>query len=83
MGWCPTSRSGGLRSRPIFLSSLKSTSGFWLGKVVDEDAVIDHTWVTADNVSVATYDASGTAGGAWFRSLRWFWPFLRSFAPGS
>lgn len=62
-------------SRPIFLSSLKSTSGFWLGKVVDEDAVIDHTSVTADNVPVATYDASGTAGGAWFRNLRWFWPF--------
>ena len=28
-----------------------------------------------DNVPVAAFDASGTAGGAWFRNLRWFWPF--------
>jgi hypothetical protein len=62
-------------SRPIFLSSLKSTAGFWKGKVEDDDSTLDDTSVTADGVPVATYDASGTAGGAWFRNLRWFWPF--------
>ena len=57
--------------RKVYLSSTGFNSAFWEGSTVTaSDSEIDETSQTEEGVTVITTDASGFAGGAWWKHRR-------------
>lgn len=65
-----------LQGRPVYLSNRTVPNGFWRGRLAEDDAFLAATdGVSNEDVEVITTDASGYAGGAWWRRERAAWHF--------
>jgi hypothetical protein len=65
----------------VYLSEDSALAGLWTGQLPDSDEDLDKWKVSCLGIEVLTTDASGTAGGAWWRDKRYIHVFRKEDGP--